>query len=147
MKGLDSSRFWAKVQKSEGCWLWEGTINGNGYGHLKISGRTILAHRVAYLLTYGPIPDGLVIDHVKDRGCSHRHCVNPSHLEAVPPRVNTLRGEGAAAKNARKTHCKNGHELSGPNLAMVNTGRGRIGRRCRTCRRAQKRAQKRRKTS
>ena len=78
-----------------------------------------IAHRVAYEKAYGPIPEGLVIDHL----CRNGLCVNPEHLEAVTRKENILRGEGACAQNARKTHCKRGHELIPENLIERSDGR------------------------
>lgn len=74
-------------------------------------GRTGSAHRAAYELLVGVIPEGLVIDHL----CRHRSCVNPAHMEPVTQGENIRRGEAAklkrAAANAR-THCGNGHARS-----------------------------------
>ena len=78
---------------------------------------------------YGPVPDGIEIDHL----CRVRHCANPEHLEAVTPTENTMRGEGVGAKNARLTHCKHGHPLSGDNLYIVTRAGGKRRRVCRTC--------------
>lgn len=108
-------RFWSKVNKDGpgGCWLWTGLRNSvTGYGILVWgkSRSSSYAHRVSYEMAKGPIPAGLTIDHVYERGCRHRHCVNPAHLEAVTLRENVLRSPFAqAAKNARKTHCPAGH--------------------------------------
>jgi len=101
------------------CWRWTGAPDRYGYGRLKFCGRMMKAHRVAYELNVGPIPDGLTIDHVKARGCSTTLCVNPSHLEPVTCRVNLLRGNTHAAKNAAKTHCPKGH----PYADHLTTGR------------------------
>lgn len=100
------------IDKKE-CIIWEGPIietHGNKYGRLP-GKKLVLAHRIAYTNRYGEIPPDLVIDHL----CRNGLCVNPEHLEAVTNVENILRGEGAPAKNARKTHCKNGHELSAEN--------------------------------
>src|SRR5213593_4533327 len=79
--------FWAKVNKAEGsCWRWTGSQRRGGYGRVRIGGRDFVAHRVAYELTIGPIPDGLQLDHL----CRNRLCVRPAHLEPVTGQVNTL---------------------------------------------------------
>jgi hypothetical protein len=57
-------RFWSRVEKSEGCWTWSGAVHGNGYCYVSLSGTDYAVHRVAYVLEYGDIPDGLVIDHL-----------------------------------------------------------------------------------
>lgn len=90
--GQPEKRFWAKVKKTETCWLWAGWINGNGYGQFSVNGgEKWAAHRWAYVQYVGPIPDGHEVDHVYARGCRHRHCVNPAHLEAVAPDENKRR--------------------------------------------------------
>lgn len=87
------------------------------------------AHRYAYESIVGPIPNGMVLDHVKQR-CGNRACVNPAHLEPVTNRVNILRGSGITALNARKTHCPKGHEYTDANTIR---GKDRV-RKCRSCR-------------
>lgn len=120
-------RFAAKVAETETCWLWTGAINGHGYGHIKVDGRMVYAHRVAYEMSAGPIPAGLDLDHL----CRNRRCVNPEHLEPVDRATNTMRGEGVTAKHSRQTHCKRGHPFD-----EANTYTFRTGRICRACRRA-----------
>lgn len=123
----DADRFWAKVDKTDNCWLWTATVNANGYGQAWFESRLQLAHRVAYQLVVGPIPDGLSLDHL----CRTPGCVNPAHLEPVTHRENCLRGVSPAARQAQQTHCKRGHEFDDENTYVDPSG----GRRCRQCRR------------
>lgn len=98
-----------------GCIEWTGRIDRYGYGQFRPGGRETTqmgAHRWAYEHHVGKIPKGLQIDHL----CRNRKCVNPAHMEAVTPQVNALRSTSPAARNAQKTHCKNGHLLAGENI-------------------------------
>lgn len=131
-------RFWEKVQKTDTCWFWTGYIHTRtGYGRISMGGRrgpVREAHRVAWELTYGSVPNGLELDHL----CRVRHCVRPTHLEAVTHLVNTRRGmtaEVARARQLAKTHCPQNHPYDGTNLVIDEKGR----RRCRTCRNTQRR--------
>lgn len=118
--------FWAKVEKSEGCWNWTASTD-EGYGVFHDNRRKLSAHRWSWLHHGGVIPDGFQLDHL----CRNRRCVRPSHLEAVLPRDNTHRSPVAvAAVNARKTVCSRGHPLSGDNLYEYP---GRKKRDCRSC--------------
>lgn len=131
----ESERLWEKVNKSgpraphmeSQCWLWLGSLR-NGYGAVRVNGRLVRAHRLAFELIRGPIQDGLFLDHL----CRVRCCVNPAHLEPVTLRTNNLRGNGASGINARKTHCLRGHPLEGDH---VYRRPDRTGRECRVCRR------------
>ena len=119
------------------CLRWSGKTNEHGYGLKRVGEQFRLAHRLAYEAEHGPIPDGMVIDHL----CRVRECVNTSHMEVVTPHINTLRGFSVPALNARKAACKRGHEFTPDNIAPKpsrTTGRGE----CRTCKRAQVRAYK-----
>lgn len=133
--GWAVAKFRAKVPvglPDSDCWVWAGEITLAGYGRIRRSrgrrkpGESMYAHRLAYEMFVGPIPEGLVIDHL----CRNRACVNPAHLEPVTHVENVMRGVGVAAVNARKTHCKNGHEFT-PENTYVRPGGDRL---CRTCR-------------
>jgi hypothetical protein len=117
-----AQRFWAKVQKTETCWLWTGMRDLQGYGYVGRGGRAggnAAAYRVAYELVVGPIPDGLHIDHL----CRNPPCVNPDHLEAVTQRENNRRAALAV------THCPQGHEYTPENTIL----RRAKHRACRIC--------------
>lgn len=114
------------LDPASGCWEWQASTRGptpeHQYGQVRVAGRVLDAHRVIFELVVGPVPAGLVLDHL----CRNTRCVNPGHLEPVTQRENVLRGTAPAALNARKTTCAAGHEL-----VVVGSRR-----RCRTCRSA-----------
>ena len=117
-------RFWAKVGKSakDECWPWFGNTrrgkSGVGYGQFFPSrGQPVYAHRYAYILLRGPIPDALVIDHL----CDSKNCVNPWHMECVTGEENTRR--------ARQDFCGKGHFFSVANTILTKNG----SRKCRLC--------------
>ena len=110
-----------KMRVGDGCWEWTGGKTPQGYG--MVARRQ--AHRVVYELLAGPIPDGLVIDHL----CRNRGCVRPDHLEPVTNRENLMRGEGITAAFAAQTHCKRGHPFNDANTYRRPDG----GRQCRAC--------------
>lgn len=118
--------FWSRVGGNgltHLCWPWSGATK-NGYGTF----RGFRAHRIAYTLKRGAIPDGLTLDHT----CRNILCCNPNHLDPVESRVNILRGEGVMARHARKTHCPRGHEYTPENTIVMRKGNG-TGRHCRAC--------------
>ena len=117
-----------------GCWLWTGALTYDGYGYIGTrplgAGRRITnirAHRLAYELRFGPIPDGLVIDHL----CRVRCCVNPDHMEAVTQQENLWRSPlvGGGAMLA----CAFGHEWTKESTLVARIN-GRPMRFCLTCR-------------
>lgn len=121
-------RFWALVDRRAvwECWPYLGAKSRKGYGGFTLSwGHSIPAHRYAYELIRGPIPEGLVLDHL----CRNPSCCNPWHLDPVPDRINILRGEGLAAQEARQTHCKRGHPFDEANTKLTRRG----SRGCRAC--------------
>lgn len=110
-----------------GCWIPRLKTDSDGYVRTTFKYKHWFTHRLAFEAWMGPIPHGLVIDHL----CRVPACCNPAHLEAVTVWENTLRGDNPMAAKARKTHCKRGHAFTDENT------RRRDGRReCWTCHRA-----------
>ena len=133
--------FWSKVAKSDdpdGCWEWTAGKISDGYGHFWNSEqrRNESAHRVAYEALVGPIPDGLVLDHL----CRNRGCVNPAHVEPVTNEENVRRGVSPSVANAKKTHCTSGHPYDAENTGIVSTTGERYCRECRRIRTRERRA-------
>ena len=130
----DIERFMSKmpalVNENE-CWIWGGAKT-NGYGRFTVDGRLLMAYRWFYEYTIGPIPDGLVIDHL----CNNPPCVNTRHLKPCTQRENVLRSESLTAKLATRTHCPAGHSYDSENTYTSKTG----ARACRECSRTRTRA-------
>lgn len=119
-------RFFGKFTVLEnGCWLWNGGKDKNGYGKYSVGWVGLMAHCFAYDALRGDIPEGMTCDHL----CKNEGCVNPWHLELVTMRINLLRGDTFQARNAAKTHCPKGHPYSGENLFTRKDG----SRCCRIC--------------
>jgi hypothetical protein len=129
---VTEQKFWQKVVKTLGCWIWTGAKRGRmGHGHCQWRGRMKGAHIVAYELLVGLVPDGLDLDHT----CRNPACVNPAHLEPVTHRENVIvRGTGPFAQRARQTHCLRGHEFT-PENTYIHKSRGvRVCRKCHAAR-------------
>lgn len=105
-------RFWAKVEKGEGCWAWRGSRSANGYGRFYLNGRTVAAHRVAFALAGGTLASGEEIDHT----CRHKWCVNPTHLDPATRAANLRRHFD------RVGVCKRGHPRTVENLKVNREG-------------------------
>lgn len=119
-------RLYRRLEPAEGCWFWNGAHTGHGYAALKHSDKTYKVTKLVWEALFGTQQKGTHLDHL----CRNVWCVNPSHLEEVTPQENTLRGEGPAALNAKKTECLRGHTLTPDN---TYTRKDRTGRYCRQC--------------
>ena len=134
-------RFWNKVEKTDGCWLWTGARstclsrkNALVYGHMRIDGKYKKAHRVSYELHFGEIPKGKIVMH----SCDTPLCVNPKHLSLGTKKMN---GADMARKNRsynqKKTHCPKGHEYSEENTyVFVSPSTNKSRRQCKICMRS-----------
>jgi len=116
------------------CWLWDAYTNRpKPYGRFRLDGKLEVAHRVAYRMFVGPIPDGLTLDHL----CRRPRCVNPFHLEPVTVTENIRRGTQGWNMRQR-THCPRGHAYDAANTWTSKAG----SRHCRTCIRERMRARR-----
>ncbi|WP_350227754.1 HNH endonuclease signature motif containing protein [Paraoerskovia sediminicola] len=126
------SRFYGKIRRDpDGCWRWTGELDEDGYGRFILFGKVRRAHRLAWLFHRGPIPAGLVIDHL----CRTRACQNPDHMEPVTSAENARR----AARNSAP-ECKYGHRWS----IETTYWRANGTRECRPCARRRKQDSRRR---
>ena len=129
----------------EPCSLWGGAIEKTGYGRRKVAGKMWMAHRYAYFLAYGEIPDGLVVDHL----CFNRACVEVTRLRLLSREENARRHNPACAcvscapYSHRVPACAKGHDMSRPEL-RTKPRNGRLVGDCLECRREKDRARKRR---
>lgn len=122
------------IDKAGPCWVWTGSVGTSGYGYVRVGPGTRVAHRAYYEETVGPIPDGLQLDHLchnadkgcrGGKGCLHRRCVNPAHLEPATQSVNQKRGrigDAIRERSAALTHCPHGHEKTPENTYVFANG-------------------------
>jgi hypothetical protein len=122
-------RFKDKFDEEPGCWIWTAAMSNTGYGSIGVEGKTCHAHRIAYELWVGPIPEGAQIDHL----CRERACVNPAHLEVVSAQENAKRG----LNGVLKTRCAQGHPWTEEHI-YHRPGSGK--KMCGTCNRERSRA-------
>lgn len=125
-------RFWSKVEKTDTCWLWIGSVKkGDGYGHFWDGQKVAHAHRWSYeYFNQCCILPGHQIHHT----CKNPACVNPKHLVAVSPQQHSDLGDNGSYQR-NQTHCKRGHVFNESNIYWDKYGH----RQCRTCRRLHKR--------
>lgn len=130
--------FWRKVRKTDYCWIWQGAVNGKGYGCYVVRGKSELVHRLAYESFVAPIPDDYTIDHE----CRVRNCVNPDHLEPVTNAENNRR-KFTAGGLWIGGQCIRGHAIT--EETAYHHPRGHIE--CITCRRESRQRRKERVAS
>jgi hypothetical protein len=107
-----AERFWSRVGKSDECWIYKGFLDKDGYGGFWAHGRNLKAHRIAWNLTNGPIPDGLRVCH----RCDNPSCVRPDHL-FLGTDADNVRDRQAKGRSARG-------DRSGPRLHPDRLKRG-----------------------
>ena len=121
-----AERFFGKVHKTDGCWLWIARCDKAGYGRFTMNGREESAHRSVWKLKHGDIPEGTCVLH----RCDNPPCVRPDHLFLGTQKDNM---EDCSNKNrfaqSRRTHCPQGHSYAGRNLILNAKG----WRECRLC--------------
>lgn len=135
-------KFFKTVDITGFCWLWRGKLTDKGYARTTFNGVQTGAHRKAYELLAGPIPEGLELDHL----CRVRHCVNPDHLEPVTHEENVARAKAfrnlasthtrvPKTPKVRKplTHCHKGHELTPENTLVSKRPMGTFRLQCKIC--------------
>lgn len=127
---ISDPAFLSRIEiQPNGCWLWTGATGGSGV-HLYGVFRGTTVHRWAYEQIMGPIPNGLVLDHVV---CQQKMCANPAHVEPVTQAENLRRSKLTLnSRNAAKTECLKGHPFDERNTYVSKTNGQRV---CRACRR------------
>lgn len=153
------AHFWAHVDQSGGpdaCWPWTlSVVPTTGYGQYNnVKAGRHSAHVYAYIVTNGPVPVGLFLDHTCHNGdmsclggkeCLHRRCCNPAHLEAITNTENLRRANAPRGRGNQKTHCAHDHLYDEANtmwIKKIRNGKTYNTRMCRTCNRERARARK-----
>lgn len=118
-------------EDTDSCWLWKGKHRKpRQYPAFKIDGKHIQVHRWTYEHFVGPVPEGLLVDHL----CNNNNCLNPWHLEPKTSLANTMRGSTPARRNAERTHCIHGHPFDEANTRYRKSYTSeRLHRWCATC--------------
>lgn len=93
---MQLAEFWDHVEKTDTCWLWTRSCQPSGYGQLSLGGTMVLAHRVAWQLINGPVPDGTELDH---RPTCPKRCVRPDHLRPATRKQNEENRAGPQRNN------------------------------------------------
>lgn len=130
-----SERFHDKyaIDASTGCWIWTAWRNNQGYGTIGISPalsggpKQVYAHRLSYEMHKGPIPPGLVIDHI----CNNPACVNPEHLQAITQKANIDRSSHPSVQRRLAGRCIRGHDMTDPTNVYMRPDNGRKA--CKAC--------------
>ena len=107
----------------KGCFLIHTSLDKDGYHIASYRGKAVKGYRKAFIIKNGPIPKGLVLNHL----CRNRKCWNPNHLEIVTTKENIQKG---ISHNANKTHCPQGHEYTPENTYIEPKGGNRH---CKIC--------------
>lgn len=140
-KPLDERIKNSSTVMGSGCWEWKLSLDKDGYGSMKVKGKSLRASRVSYQVFKGEIPEG----HVVSAKCKNASCVNPEHLGAITAEECVRRGDSSPLKNfadyyerrRNSTHCANGHPWN-----EENTRHAKDGRICRACVREQMRGRR-----
>ena len=119
-------RFWDRVTKTDSCWAWTGSKMSNGYGSIRVHGRRTGAHRVAWELAFGQIPESRFICH----HCDNRLCVRPDHLFLGLPKDNSADMDRKGRRRWKNPPGKNAGEAHGMSKVNEQTVREMRAMRC-----------------